>query len=75
MKVEVKLLADSYERQSKTGRKYNAAQGIIEDPDSRWKTIRVFVTSDVPFKGNRTVKATLVSYDSFKGDASVRLEP
>lgn len=73
MKVEVQLLGNSYVRTSKTGRKYHAGQGVIEDENSRWKTIRVFVTSDAPFTGDKVVKATLVSYDSFKGDASVRL--
>lgn len=73
MKVEVKLLGNSYERTSKTGRKYHAGSGVIEDSESRWKAIRVFVTSDSPFTGDRTVKATLVSYDSYKGDASVRI--
>ena len=73
MKIEVQLIGNSYERTSKTGRKYHAGQGIINDENSRWKTIRVFVVSDAPFTGDRTVKANLVSYDSFKGEASVRL--
>lgn len=73
MKVEVKLLGNSYERVSKAGSKYQAGAGVIDDPDSRFGNVRVFVVSDAPFTGNRTVKATLTKYDSFKGEASVRL--